>query len=389
MDRYEVIVVGSGPAGSQAARLCADHGMEVLLLERDNHPRSKCCAGGVLERSLNQLEGGIPSSLIERELNSFTLVNGKERTTYDLKRRIGVTVRREKLDAHLAREAERSGATLLEDTVVESAEQLPDGVEVDTNRGKFHGRFLVIAEGSKGSLANSLLGPREKGAVAVGLAMECEVESPTGNSIVIHLFGNSRSRGPHAFPLNGAAFPLEGSITASVVSNRSSKDQLLSALDLMAADIDKNFKVRNRRDTCAHPIPLAPRKKLCSNRVLAVGDAAGLVSPFSGEGITYAFRSARLAFEAIDQAMEGTETLMSYQATCNGEIIFHMKAARMLSPALHWFTGLTDIGTLMRTFSGEDELLERIATAATGEDDWRPVLNKVITRFPRLFFSSL
>jgi geranylgeranyl reductase family protein len=389
LDRYEVIVVGSGPAGSQAARLCADHGMEVLLLERASHPRSKCCAGGMLERSLNQLEGGIPSRLIERELNSFTLVNGKERTTYDLKRRIGVTVRREELDAHLARQAEEDGATLLEDTAVKSAEQLPDGVEVDTNRGKFHGRFLVLAEGAKGSLANGLLGPREKGAVAVGLAMECEVESPTGNSLIIHLFGNSRSRGPHAFPLNGAAFPLDGAITASVVSNRSSKDQLLSALDIMALEIDKDFGVKNRKDICAHPIPLAPRKKLCSKRVLAVGDAAGLVSPFSGEGLTYAFKSARIAFEVIDKAMGGPETLMSYQAMCNGEIIFHMKAARLLSPALHWFTGLTDMKTLMRAFSEEDELLERIATAATGEDDWRPVLNKVITRFPRLFFSSL
>lgn len=389
MDRYEVIVAGSGPSGSQAARLCSDHGMEVLLLERASHPRPKCCAGGMLERSLNQLEGGIPSRLIERELDSFTLVNGKEKATYDLKKRIGVTVRREEFDAHLAREAERCGAVLLENTSVVSAEHLPDGIEVETDRGKFRGRFLVIAEGARGSLANSLLGPREKGAMAVGLAKECEVESPTGSSLIIHLFGNSRSRGPHAFPLNGAAFPLKGAITASVVSNQSSKNQLLTALDLMVADIDNNFGIKNRRETCAHPIPLAPRKKLCSNRVLAVGDAAGLVSPFSGEGLTYAFKSARLAFEAIDRAMEGTETLMSYQAMCNSEIIFHMKAARFLSPALHWFTGLTDMGTLMRTFGGEDELLERIATAATGEYDWRPVLSKVITRFPRLFFSSL
>lgn len=391
MDRYEVIVAGSGPAGSQAARLCADHGLGVLLLERGRHPRPKCCAGGVLERSLNQLEGGIPSRLIERELDSFTLVNGEERTTFDLKRRIAVSVRREELDAHLAREAERSGAALLEDTSVVSAKQLPDGVEVETDQGSFRGRFLVIAEGAKGHLANDLLGPREKGAVAVGLAMKCEVESPTGSSLNIHLFNDlpSRSGGRHGFRLSGAVFPLEGAMMASVVSNRSTKDQLFSALDRMAADIDKNFGIRIRRDTCVHPIPLAPRKKLCSNRVLAVGDAAGFVSPFSGEGLTYAFRSARLAVQTIDRAMEGNEGLMSYQNLCASEIIFHMKAARLLGPALQWITGLTDMGKLMRTFRGEEELLDRIATAAAGEDDWRPVLNKVIARFPRLFFSSI
>ena len=51
-DRYDVIIVGAGPAGSTCARACAQAGIRTLLLERETFPRPKPCGGAVSERSL-------------------------------------------------------------------------------------------------------------------------------------------------------------------------------------------------------------------------------------------------------------------------------------------------------------------------------------------------
>jgi len=387
--RYDLIVVGSGPSGSRVASLCAAQGMEVLLIEKGTHPRSKCCAGGLLERALVQLDD-LPDSLVERELDSFVLVRGEESVPCTMGRRIGVTVRRDLFDAHLAGEAERQGAELLEGCTVLSARELQDAVEIRTERKTFHSRFLALAEGSRGRLASSLLGPRRPGAIALGSVMNCEVERTPDTALRIHLFQDrsASSRRQH-FPLNGASFPLVGGFTISAVANHVERARMRVALDSMIKCIDDEFSVTDREAPCFHPIPLAQRPKVSSRRALAVGDAAGFVSPFSGEGLTYALKSAELASGAIRRAAEGKGDLLDYQRECWRHIGFNIRAAEILGPALRWITDLTDINSLVEVFSRDEALIEIVAQAAGGERDWRNILLRVIPRFPRLFFSSV
>jgi len=387
--RYDLIVVGSGPSGSRVASLCAAQGMEVLLIEKGTHPRSKCCAGGLLERALVQLDD-LPDSLVERELDSFVLVRGEESVPCTMGRRIGVTVRRDLFDAHLAGEAERQGAELLEGCTVLSARELQDVVEVRTERGTFHSRFLAIAEGSRGRLANSLLGPRRPGAIALGSVMNCEVEGTPDTALRIHLFQDrgASSRRQH-FPLSGASFPLVDGFTISAVANHVGRARMQVALDSMIKCIDDEFSVTDRGAPCFHPIPLAQRPRVSSRRALAVGDAAGLVSPFSGEGLTYALRSAEMASGVIRRTAEGRGDLLDYQRECWRHIGFNMRAAEILGPALRWMTSLTDIRSLVEAFSRDEALIEIVAQTAGGERDWRNILLRVIPRFPRLFFSSV
>lgn len=388
MNRYDLIVVGSGPSGSRTASLCAKQGMKVLLLEKDVHPREKCCAGGVLERALVQLEG-IPDSMVERELDSFVLVRGDEMAGCSLGRRVAITVRRDLLDAHLAREAERCGVELHEGEAVISAAESHDGVEVRTGKGGYQADYLVVAEGSKGRIASSIMGPRKVGAVALGSAMRCSVERRPDTALRIHLFPQSKVKGGCNFPFSGACFPLQGAFSLSAVGDGAGKEAMKEAMDSMVTSIDRDFKIVSKEGTCFHPIPLAQRPRLCSRSSLVVGDAAGLVSPFSGEGLTYALRSADIASRALLHDREGSGSLSEYQNDCWRRVVMHMKAASLLGPGLMWLTGFSDLESLVSTFSRDRDLVDSVAKAASDEGDWRDVLLKVMPRFPKLFFSSM
>ncbi|MDZ4277906.1 MAG: FAD-dependent monooxygenase, partial [Dehalococcoidia bacterium] len=68
MITYDAIVAGAGPAGSTAARLLAQQGASVLLLDRARFPRDKPCGGAVTVRAAD--EAGIDlSPVIEREVS--------------------------------------------------------------------------------------------------------------------------------------------------------------------------------------------------------------------------------------------------------------------------------------------------------------------------------
>jgi len=65
--RYDVIVIGAGPAGTTAARHCALKGLDTLLIEKKEFPRYKPCAGGVSQWAVSALGLGLPAELVENE----------------------------------------------------------------------------------------------------------------------------------------------------------------------------------------------------------------------------------------------------------------------------------------------------------------------------------
>ena len=89
---------------------------------------------------------------------------------------------------------------------------------------------------------------------------------------------------------------------------------------------------------CFHPLPIVPRKHLRSRRSVVVGDAAGLVNPFSGEGISSALISGKAAAKAVGAACESgkASALDGYGKEIHRTIIPRLNAARIVGPGLHW-----------------------------------------------------
>ena len=110
MTTYDAIVVGAGPAGSTAARLLAERGASVLLLDRHRFPRDKPCGGGVTLRAAAVSDLDL-TSVIERTIYGarFSLRLGE---TFDRRFREPLTymTQRCRLDALLAERAAEAGA---------------------------------------------------------------------------------------------------------------------------------------------------------------------------------------------------------------------------------------------------------------------------------------
>jgi flavin-dependent dehydrogenase len=99
----DVVISGSGPAGAYASYLCAKAGLDVVLLERCEIPRAKCCAGGIMERALKLLDFEIPQDVIEQELSGFHVHLASHRYECKAPARLGVSVRRERFDQFMTK----------------------------------------------------------------------------------------------------------------------------------------------------------------------------------------------------------------------------------------------------------------------------------------------
>jgi 2-polyprenyl-6-methoxyphenol hydroxylase-like FAD-dependent oxidoreductase len=237
---HDVIVSGGGPAGSYLAFECARKGLDVLLLEKDSLGRKKCCAGGLLQRSLRVMDGiSIPESLVERELTGFSFVVQGERFPYRLQHPLGIMVRREAFDLHLARSAEKAGALVGDGVKVLSVKEAVDRILVRTSNGEMEAKYLAIAEGASSRLTSSLMGEHPANWSAMGSALEVMTKARPNPSMEIHLLSVGRRvlRSSPSFPLTGAVFPLRESVMVSTVGKSCSAAEMRTGLQNMMVQV--------------------------------------------------------------------------------------------------------------------------------------------------------
>jgi flavin-dependent dehydrogenase len=263
------------------------------------------------------------------------------------------------------------------------------------NGDRYEAKSLIIAEGVTSRTARSLLGNYPREHLAMGMALDLEIDGDAGNRIEIHLIDTptKRYRLHPDFPLNGWMFPHRSGANIGVVGKGASKEQLQRSV----AGIQKRFSERcgpiiSEGSISAHPIPIIPRRRLGTKRVLAVGDSAGFVNPLTGEGLTYSITSGKIAAQSVNERIgKGffKEATRKYEAQCGEQILRDLNAARRISPILHRMVGIADVRRFFDNFS-EDRLFTEICLRiARGEEDWRALMRRTIPAFPSLFFSSL
>ncbi|WP_368496487.1 FAD-dependent monooxygenase [Herbiconiux sp. A18JL235] len=342
---WDVIVVGAGPAGSSAARAAASAGASVLLVDRARFPRYKTCGGGLLgeslallpARALGTVESRVPDTLVtHRFARSFRLRRASPYLAM---------VRRQEFDQALVDAAVEAGALFVDGVTVKGLEH-PDapgggdrdgdgargaGGDRDGDRARGAGRAGVRRDGGGG--AGGDLAPGAGGGelvtvttsqgVAVGrvvigadgasgrvgryvgvrigdtdLGLEDEIALPRDardwRDTVRLDWGDAA--GSYAW-----VFPKRESLTVGVIQRKGSPEQTreyLAAwrrhLGLAEAEVlhSSGHLTQWRR-------PGSPVRR---GRVLVAGDAAGLLEPWTREGISFALRSGGWAGEAAASA---------------------------------------------------------------------------------------
>ena len=352
-DRHDVLVIGGGPAGAAAGFWLAKAGHDVCVLERKAFPRDKTCGDGLTPRAVHQLRDmGLEPAIAAHHHRHDGLRAVAHGITLELKwpehpvfPNYGYVVRRRDLDQMVADHAAGAGATvhqateavrpLLRDGLLTGA-VVKDKVTGETR--EIRARYVVVADGSLSRFGRALGAARDK-TYPQGIAIRGYFESPISTDPWIESCLDVRDRAGAAMPGYGWIFPLgDGTINVGIgllSTFKGYKDVNTSHLMTeWAATAPERWGIDP--DAMLAPatggrLPMAGsiNPKVGPNWLL-VGDAAGSINPFNGEGIDYAYETARMAADLIDEAIAtGTAApLARYTTVLDDEYGLYFKVAR-------------------------------------------------------------
>jgi geranylgeranyl reductase family protein len=333
---YDVAIVGAGPAGSTAAYRLAAAGTRVLLLDKATFPRDKPCGGGVTGRAARLLPFSIEPVVEDVTERLECGLRYRHRFTRRARGPLAYMTQRRRLDHFLLQKAEEAGAEV---RVGETA----DARELDAT-------VVIGADGCNGSSAKQL-GLAD--GVVHGVALEANYphEPRYAGAMVLEI---AVIRGGY-----GWIFRKGDHVNVGVGGNAEEGPRLRAELRRMceAYGIDPEAA----QETRGYRLPLRlPGTLIARGRTAVIGDAAGLVDPFSGDGMYEAFLSAQLVAEAALDVLAGREDdLDAYQAAVERRITPLTRAGWGAKRAFERFPRATyALARLPVTFRALEKLLQ-------------------------------
>jgi geranylgeranyl reductase family protein len=353
--RHDLLVIGGGPAGAAAAYWAADQGLDVVVVERKSFPREKTCGDGLTPRAVKQINDmGLADQLAKfhRFDGLRTVAHGRTIELHWPQHPIypdyGYVVRRCELDTFVAENAVQHGATLRQHT--EAIQPLlRNGLLIgalvkDHETGtieEIHARYVVVADGSNSRFGRALGSSRDR-TYPQGIAIRGYFESPRHDDPWIESALDVRDRNGNSMPGYGWIFPVgNGTINVGIGLLSTFRDyksvNTTHLLREFAATMPSYWGI-DPESPIAPPtggrLPMAGSvgPKVGPNWLL-VGDAAGSINPFNGEGIDYAYETGRLAARLVAEAVQTGNglALQQYTQILDDEFRLYFKVARLFS----------------------------------------------------------
>jgi menaquinone-9 beta-reductase len=303
MERCDVAVIGAGPAGAAAATWAARGGADVVLFEKGSVGRDKSCGDGLTPRAIAELDR------LGVDMAGFHRIDGLRVQAGRTVREVdwpdgpyparGAVAPRAEFDGLLMETAAKAGADLREHCAAEPIVDRGRATGVRTAGGDVHADLVVVASGA-GSPAAKALGAVRVPSSPFGLAIRAYVPSTRADDRYMEACLTVEGPDGEIVPGYGWVFPAGDGVVnigvGALSTMRNFSDLNLNRmLDAYTEQVRESwglgeFLARPR----AWRLPMHVDRRGGPGWV-AIGDAAGLVNPFNGEGIDYALESGRLA----------------------------------------------------------------------------------------------
>ena len=313
-ERFDLAVIGGGPAGAAAAITAARNGASVIVFEKGSHGRDKVCGDGLTPRAIGALQDlGIEFSEVHYIQGLRMIANKTERqldwpTTSRFPNH-GLVWPRRKLDAALIDAAIVAGAEVNFDReatprLVESNGR-PQVIGVETKDRTIDANLTVVATGAPGTVAR-MVGAERIPDEPYGLAIRTYVESPRHAEQFIEACLTLKDHSGTPVPGYGWMFPAgDGTVNIGVGALSTMKGfkklNLNTLLDTYRDSVAESWAIGpNLERPRAWRLPMSAQRRHGPGWV-AIGDAAGLINPMNGEGIDYGLESGILAAELFHE----------------------------------------------------------------------------------------
>jgi len=296
-DKYEIVIIGAGPAGLAAAEVLAKNGREVLVFEKNKIIGKKVCGGGL---SRKFLELNYPMKEIgDRFFDSVNYYYQEKKRKISAKSPLIVITEREKLGEYMANIAIKEGAKIRLDSLVERIE---DGFVI-VNGKKIYFDFLIGADGSNSIVRRFLNIPSKKFLFSLGYNIPKKYKN-------LEIFFDSKIFGDGY----GAVFSHKDytQIGITIDSNFYTIKEARKVLDNWIKKM--KFNIKNGK-FMAGVINYDYRGFQFGNKFL-IGDAGGFASGLTGEGIFQAILSGREVAKKIinpDYNCPGIKHILTYK----------------------------------------------------------------------------
>ncbi len=283
----DILIIGAGPAGLACAKLLAEQGRQVIVLERHKVIGYKVCAGGI---TWDGLLRHVPERLIERSFCDQHIFSNYQKTVVREKNPIIATINRKVLGQWMAEKARRAGVEIITGQRVNAVDGLRVTVGSGTGANQTYAcSHLIGADGANSLVRRSLGIP----VTEVGPGINYQL---AGHSDFMEWHLNTRSFG-YGY---GWIFPHADTVSIGAYSPRGNMNGAVLKKNCIAWAAGRGFELKNQ--PCQAALINYDYRGHAFGSTWLAGDAAGLASGLTGEGIYPAIVSGEtIAGKILDQ----------------------------------------------------------------------------------------
>jgi flavin-dependent dehydrogenase len=350
---WDLVVIGAGPAGAIVARGLAQRNRSILVVEAKTFPRNKVCGGCLNARTLELLAraglGEMPTEVGGVPLTKFQVhVSGRSAS---ITMPAGVSLSRARFDQELLAAAVESGARVLTGATATVAEECDSNCRrVDVQRGAEHASLraacVVCADGLRRSSMRKIASLRAKvsrrsyvglGATLTAPQLFADASEVVPRGTIVMAVGSMGYVGLARAECDGLS--VAAALSPRAIRRAGSAASAIGDI-LTSAGVPFPLDVPAIDWTGTTPLTSSARR-VAAERLFVVGDAAGYVEPFTGEGIAAALESALLVAPLVDRAVDGWSVALAdeWRATYNRAV----RCRQWLCRGLTWFLRLPSI----------------------------------------------